>query len=93
MTDVAGLEKALAEAQAADATTVIHIETDPLVAAPDSPAWRDVPVAEVSTLESTRAARTAYETSKARQRAHLGPPDSPAPPPSPEGSTDPPGHQ
>src|SRR6185312_14206963 len=49
VTDVAGLEKALGEAQAADTTTVIHIETDPLVAAPDSPAWWDVPVAEVST--------------------------------------------
>jgi 3D-(3,5/4)-trihydroxycyclohexane-1,2-dione acylhydrolase (decyclizing) len=89
VTDLAGLEKALAEAQAADTTTVIHIETDPLVSAPDSPAWWDVPVAEVSTLESTRAARTAYERSKARQRAHLGPSDAPRPP----GSTDPASHQ
>jgi 3D-(3,5/4)-trihydroxycyclohexane-1,2-dione acylhydrolase (decyclizing) len=89
VTDLVGLEKALAEAQAADTTTVIHIETDPLVPAPDSPAWWDVPVAETSALESTRAARTAYETSKARQRAHLGPPDFRRP----EGSTDPTGHQ
>jgi 3D-(3,5/4)-trihydroxycyclohexane-1,2-dione acylhydrolase (decyclizing) len=89
VTDLAGLEKALAEAHSADTTTVIHIETDPLVSAPDSPAWWDVPVAEVSTLESTRAARTAYERSKARQRAHLGPSDAPRPP----GSTDPASHQ
>jgi 3D-(3,5/4)-trihydroxycyclohexane-1,2-dione acylhydrolase (decyclizing) len=89
VTDLAGLEKALAEAQAADMTTVIHIETDPLVPAPDSPAWWDVPVAETSALESTRAARTAYEANKARQRAHL----SPSGPRRPEGSTDPTGHQ
>jgi 3D-(3,5/4)-trihydroxycyclohexane-1,2-dione acylhydrolase (decyclizing) len=79
VSDLAGLEKALAEAQAADGTTVVHVETDPLVPAPDSPAWWDVPVAEVSALESTRLARTAYETHKARQRAHLRPPTSSAP--------------
>jgi 3D-(3,5/4)-trihydroxycyclohexane-1,2-dione acylhydrolase (decyclizing) len=89
VTDLAGLEKALADAQAADVTTVIHIETDPLVPAPDSPAWWDVPVAEVSTLDSTREAHTTYEHNKARQRAHLSPPDSRRP----EGSTDPLGHQ
>jgi 3D-(3,5/4)-trihydroxycyclohexane-1,2-dione acylhydrolase (decyclizing) len=89
VTDLDGLEKALADAQAADITTVIHIETDPLVAAPDSPAWWDVPVAEVSALDSTRAARSAYERSKARQRAHLSPPDSSRP----EGSTDPSAHR
>jgi len=92
VTDLAGLEKALAEAQAADTTTVIHIETDPMIPAPDSPAWWDVPVAEASVLESTRAARTAYEKNKTRQRAYLSPPASPAPS-SPEGSTDPTGHQ
>jgi 3D-(3,5/4)-trihydroxycyclohexane-1,2-dione acylhydrolase (decyclizing) len=92
VTDLAGLEKALAEAQAADTTTVIHIETDPMVPAPDSPAWWDVPVAETSTLGSTRAARATYETNKARQRPHLGPPGSGAAP-RPGGSTDPVGHQ
>ena len=35
-------------------TTVVHVETDPLVPAPDSPAWWDVPVAEVSALDSTQ---------------------------------------
>jgi 3D-(3,5/4)-trihydroxycyclohexane-1,2-dione acylhydrolase (decyclizing) len=71
--DLAELEKAVAKAQAADVTTVIHIETDPLVPAPDSPAWWDVPVAAVSTLDSTRAARAAYEAEKAGQRSHLAP--------------------
>jgi 3D-(3,5/4)-trihydroxycyclohexane-1,2-dione acylhydrolase (decyclizing) len=92
VTDLAGLEKALAEAQAADTTTVIHIETDPMEPAPDSPAWWDVPVAETSTLETTRAARAAYKTHKARQRPHLSPPGSGAPT-RPEGSSDPLGHQ
>ncbi len=70
---IAELEKAFAEAQAADVTTVIHVETDPLVPAPDSPAWWDVPVAEVASLESTREARAAYEDQKSRQRSHLRP--------------------
>ncbi|MGA8245985.1 MAG: 3D-(3,5/4)-trihydroxycyclohexane-1,2-dione acylhydrolase (decyclizing) [Nocardioides sp.] len=73
VTDLDDLARAFAEAQAAVGTTVIHVETDPLVSAPDSPAWWDVPVAEVATLESTRRARTTYETNKARQRSHLRP--------------------
>jgi 3D-(3,5/4)-trihydroxycyclohexane-1,2-dione acylhydrolase (decyclizing) len=71
--DLSELEKAFAEAQAADTTTVVHVETDPLVPAPASPAWWDVPVAETSTLGSTQRARTTYETNKARQRAYLKP--------------------
>jgi 3D-(3,5/4)-trihydroxycyclohexane-1,2-dione acylhydrolase (decyclizing) len=71
--DIAELEKAVAKAQASTATTVIHIETDPLAAAPSSPAWWDVPVAEVSALEGTRAARATYEARKADQRSHLAP--------------------
>jgi 3D-(3,5/4)-trihydroxycyclohexane-1,2-dione acylhydrolase (decyclizing) len=70
---VTELEKAFAEAQAGDVTTVIHVETDPLVPAPASPSWWDVPVSEVATLESTREARTAYERQKAGQRSHLRP--------------------
>ncbi len=70
---IAELEKAFADAQAADVTTVIHVETDPLVPAPDSPGWWDVPVAEVAALESTRDARATYDTEKARQRSHLRP--------------------
>jgi 3D-(3,5/4)-trihydroxycyclohexane-1,2-dione acylhydrolase (decyclizing) len=73
VSDIAELEKAIAAAQAATATTVIHIETDPLAPAPDSPAWWDVPVAEVSALDSTRAARATYEAAKAGQRTHLAP--------------------
>jgi 3D-(3,5/4)-trihydroxycyclohexane-1,2-dione acylhydrolase (decyclizing) len=86
VSDLAGFEKAFAEAQASDVTTVVHVETDPLVPAPDSPAWWDVPVAEVSALESTRAARTTYDEQKAGQRAHLAPPTQrPEEPPGPSG--------
>ena len=63
----------LPQAQASDVTTVVHVETDPLVPAPDSPAWWDVPVAAVSNLDSTRSARVGYEAAKAGQRAHLTP--------------------
>ena len=73
MTSVAALRDALAAAQSSDRTTVIHVETDPTVPAPDSAAWWDVPVAEVSEMAATRAARAAYEESKKKQLGALGP--------------------
>jgi 3D-(3,5/4)-trihydroxycyclohexane-1,2-dione acylhydrolase (decyclizing) len=63
--------EALVAAREADRTTVVHIETDPLVGAPPSEAWWDVPVAEVAELESTRDARAVYEKAKERQRPYL----------------------
>src|SRR5262249_5572368 len=60
---------------------LVHIETDPLVPAPGSEAWWDVPVAEVSELEPTRRARKAYEAAKADQRPVLAPPPRPEAPP------------
>jgi 3D-(3,5/4)-trihydroxycyclohexane-1,2-dione acylhydrolase (decyclizing) len=66
------LETALRQAQASPRTTVVHVETDPSVGAPDSEAWWDVPVAEVAGVESTRAARGAYEEHKRTQRHLLG---------------------
>ncbi|MBA3233168.1 MAG: 3D-(3,5/4)-trihydroxycyclohexane-1,2-dione acylhydrolase (decyclizing) [Propionibacteriales bacterium] len=72
--DLAGFEKAVAAAQESSTATVIHVQTDPLVPAPDSPAWWDVPVAEVSRLDSTRVARAAYEDAKVAQRPYLTPP-------------------
>ncbi|MFD1859105.1 3D-(3,5/4)-trihydroxycyclohexane-1,2-dione acylhydrolase (decyclizing) [Aeromicrobium camelliae] len=67
------LRDAVLAAKKATRTTVIHVETDPLVPAPDSPAWWDVPVAEVSSLASTRDARAVYEKHKSEQRPHLTP--------------------
>jgi 3D-(3,5/4)-trihydroxycyclohexane-1,2-dione acylhydrolase (decyclizing) len=43
----------------------------PLVPAPSSEAWWDVPVAEVASVATTRAARAAYERDKRAQRIHL----------------------
>ena len=40
--------RALVKARAADRTTLVYIETDPLLGAPSSDAWWDVPVAEVA---------------------------------------------
>jgi 3D-(3,5/4)-trihydroxycyclohexane-1,2-dione acylhydrolase (decyclizing) len=70
-TTVEELEAALRDARGSTHTTVVHIETDPLVGAPDSEAWWDVPVAEVSELDSTRAARSQYERDKRTQQSYL----------------------
>jgi len=50
---------------------LVHVETDPLVPAPDSGSWWDVPVAEVADVETTREARRVYEARKAAQRTYL----------------------
>jgi 3D-(3,5/4)-trihydroxycyclohexane-1,2-dione acylhydrolase (decyclizing) len=62
---------ALDRAKKADHLTVVHVTTDPLAGGPDGGAWWDVPVAQVSELESTRAARTGYEEAKKAQRPYL----------------------
>lgn len=79
--DRSGLEEAIRTARAAPADggpIVIHVETDPRVFAPDSASWWDVPVSEVSDLESTREAREEYLRHKVRQRTHLTPVDDPS---------------
>ncbi|WP_030173938.1 3D-(3,5/4)-trihydroxycyclohexane-1,2-dione acylhydrolase (decyclizing) [Spirillospora albida] len=69
--DAEGFRAALRKAIAADRTTVVHVETDPGIAAPGSGAWWDVPVAEVSGRPAARAARAAYEEARSAQRRHL----------------------
>jgi 3D-(3,5/4)-trihydroxycyclohexane-1,2-dione acylhydrolase (decyclizing) len=71
--DGPSLEAALRKAKASDRTTVVHVETDPLVDAPSSDSWWDVPVSEVSGLESTRSARSEYERWKTVQQPYLHP--------------------
>ncbi|HVQ50427.1 MAG TPA: 3D-(3,5/4)-trihydroxycyclohexane-1,2-dione acylhydrolase (decyclizing) [Mycobacterium sp.] len=63
-------------AKASDRTTVIHVETDPLIPAPDSESWWDVPVSEVSALESTQSAYQKYTDWKKIQRPLIRPSDS-----------------
>jgi 3D-(3,5/4)-trihydroxycyclohexane-1,2-dione acylhydrolase (decyclizing) len=69
---IAELEAAMAAAKASDRATFIHINSDPLVYAPDGASWWDVPVAEVSELASTQRARAEYEERVRAQRALLG---------------------
>ena len=64
---------ALARARTNTVTTVVHIEDDPAIPAPDSVSWWDVPVAEVSSRPSTRDARTRYEEARSVQRGYLRP--------------------
>jgi 3D-(3,5/4)-trihydroxycyclohexane-1,2-dione acylhydrolase (decyclizing) len=64
---------AIADAKAAPDSTVIYVETDPLIGAPDSNSWWDVPVSAVAGIESTRAARKVYDEAKATQKPFLGP--------------------
>ena len=64
---------AVKTAKAADHATVIYVETDPLIGAPDSESWWDVPVSATSTLESTQTARRVYDEHKATQRQFLTP--------------------
>jgi len=64
-------ESALREAAASSRVTVVEIQTDPLVGAPDSEAWWDVPVAEVAALDSTRTARETYDENKRTQRHYV----------------------
>jgi 3D-(3,5/4)-trihydroxycyclohexane-1,2-dione acylhydrolase (decyclizing) len=76
VSSVPDLEDALREAIAAETTCVIQVHTDPLVGAPDSEAWWDVPVAEVAALQSTKDARAVYERNKAAQKSYLRTPDT-----------------
>ena len=75
---IAELRAALRQARDEAGPVVVHIETDPMIPAPDSEAWWDVPVAEVAELDSTRRARAGYERAKPDQRPFVGPEAPPA---------------
>jgi 3D-(3,5/4)-trihydroxycyclohexane-1,2-dione acylhydrolase (decyclizing) len=68
---VTELRQALERARSSDRTTVVYVQTDPLAPVPSSESWWDVPVAEVSALDSTQKARAAYEAAKRNQRLYL----------------------
>ncbi|ODU79413.1 MAG: 3D-(3,5/4)-trihydroxycyclohexane-1,2-dione acylhydrolase (decyclizing) [Microbacterium sp. SCN 71-21] len=71
-TATADLHAAVVAAKASTRSTLIHIESDPLVYAPDGEGWWDVPIPAVSTLPSTQRARAAYEEQRRAQRPLLG---------------------
>ncbi|WP_349259497.1 3D-(3,5/4)-trihydroxycyclohexane-1,2-dione acylhydrolase (decyclizing) [Actinospica sp.] len=66
------LSAAVKAAKASSSSTLIHINADPFAYAPDGEGWWDVPVAEVSDLESTRQARAEYVEQRKKQRPLLG---------------------
>ena len=62
------LERVLELARQNDRTTVIVVEVDKEVRVPGYESWWDVPVAEVSEMESVNQARESYETGRKRER-------------------------
>ena len=76
-TTIDEFEAALREAAASDVTTVVQIHTDPLIAAPDSEAWWDVPVAEVAGARvHARRARALRARQGRRRRRYLKTPET-----------------
>ncbi|MCI9887173.1 3D-(3,5/4)-trihydroxycyclohexane-1,2-dione acylhydrolase (decyclizing) [Micrococcales bacterium 31B] len=69
----AEFEAAMREAKAATESVVVYVETDLFDDAPTSESWWDVPVSQVSTLESTQRAYTTYTSWKDKQKAYLTP--------------------
>ena len=65
------LAEAVEAARAAETSTLIHINSDPLAYAPEGEGWWDVPVAAASTMDDTRTARSAYEDERSHQRPLL----------------------
>jgi 3D-(3,5/4)-trihydroxycyclohexane-1,2-dione acylhydrolase (decyclizing) len=62
---------ALKTAKGIDHTTVIYVQNDRYVGVPGYESWWDVPVAEVSELDSVRAAREEWEEMRAKERYFL----------------------
>ncbi len=68
---LADFREAIKAAQASKETTVIVTHTDPSVKVGGYESWWDVPPAEVTTNESVKAARTAYDAAKKKERWYL----------------------
>jgi 3D-(3,5/4)-trihydroxycyclohexane-1,2-dione acylhydrolase (decyclizing) len=65
------LAAALAEARDAPGVSVVVVETDPSVRVGGYDSWWDVPPAAVSTMDSVKAARVAWEAAVKKERDHL----------------------
>jgi 3D-(3,5/4)-trihydroxycyclohexane-1,2-dione acylhydrolase (decyclizing) len=68
---IQNLNAALAEAKKQDKTTVIYVEIDRYAGVPGYESWWDVPVAEVSEIESVKEARINYEKAVQKERYYL----------------------
>jgi 3D-(3,5/4)-trihydroxycyclohexane-1,2-dione acylhydrolase (decyclizing) len=69
VSSIAELETALQETESVDRTTVIVIDTDPLITTDEGGHWWDVAVPEVSDRPQVNAAREAYVKALKAQRA------------------------
>ena len=69
---IVNLHKAVEEAKASKSATLIHINSDPLLYSPSGEGWWDVPIAPISTLESTQNAYKNYREAIKLQRPLLG---------------------
>jgi 3D-(3,5/4)-trihydroxycyclohexane-1,2-dione acylhydrolase (decyclizing) len=65
------LRTGLQEAKQSESTVVLTVEVDRYEGVPSYESWWDVPVAEVSEVDSVRAARKAYEEARKRERTPL----------------------
>ncbi|MFC7265482.1 3D-(3,5/4)-trihydroxycyclohexane-1,2-dione acylhydrolase (decyclizing) [Streptomyces lutosisoli] len=70
-TSVDEFRAAMEKAKAASRTTVVHVETDLYGPNPPGHGWWDVPVSEVSALDTTQAAYETYAAHKQTQRHYL----------------------
>ncbi|WP_315925217.1 3D-(3,5/4)-trihydroxycyclohexane-1,2-dione acylhydrolase (decyclizing) [Mesorhizobium sp. SP-1A] len=68
VSSIGELETALARAEKNDRTTVVVIDTDPLVSTEAGGHWWDVAVPEISARKEVRAKRKAYEAATKLQR-------------------------
>jgi 3D-(3,5/4)-trihydroxycyclohexane-1,2-dione acylhydrolase (decyclizing) len=73
---ISELSEALRQARASTGVSVIVIETDTSQRVPAYESWWDVPVSEVSALQSTQAAYETYAEWKKIQRPLVRPADS-----------------
>ena len=62
---------ALSKAQEIDRTTVIYVKNDRYVGVPGYHSWWDVPVAEISEIDTVNAAREEWAEHRARERHFL----------------------
>ncbi len=69
---ISDLHEAVKAAKKLDIATLIHINSDPLLNSPSGEGWWDVPIAPVSTLESTQKAYKNYTEALKLQRPLLG---------------------
>jgi 3D-(3,5/4)-trihydroxycyclohexane-1,2-dione acylhydrolase (decyclizing) len=69
---IADLHAAVKKAKQSSTSTLIHINSDPLLYSPGGEGWWDVPITPISTLKSTQDAYAQYKDEISLQRPLLG---------------------